>query len=371
MGNTFLLYHIGLIHSALGEYDQALQQFQKTLELARPISYLFNKATKQSGHVFEEMAKGEKNHERRQALEEMGRFFLNQTLSNQSRGLLGTTRINETFWHSFYSLHQALRYKRFNELKENATRNEDLLLMTAKNYRNRLPVLRDLTGYSKREAEDARVLERAVQGYITNGHYDDALLFLSLLKLTQQRHVLATWRDADVYVRVHVLVAEDRLLRCVGRNDVLTDLNVTAAKLMFRQAFEDVFSPAGNSTTTSLSLAAPAPGETLEDVSSPEVNDDVNGALNVCLLHDPRDTEAERDARNLQAVLQETCGLKTTLMRDEQQLGAARSALGNTATNADLLVFVVRSRGKFRVGFSFVVVVVVVVFCGVGWVLFL
>ena len=355
--NDFALYDLGMMHFDLGEYDLALQQFHKLLDLFSRNSFKFKEAAEQAGLVLAEMAKGERHGERREALEEMSQFYLNLTLSNQCRMLLRklrTTRINEAFWRSFYSLQDPLRHQTFRELRENTERDEGLLLTTAKNYSSRLPVLKDLLGYSEREAEDASVLERAAQGYITDGRYGDALLFLSLLKLTQQRHVLATWRDADVYVRVHVLVAQDRLLRCVGRNDVLTDLNVTAAKLMFRQAFEDVFSPAGNSTT-SPSQAAPIPGETLADVSSPELEDDGSDALNVLLLHDPRDKEAERDAKNLQAVLQEICGLKTALKCDEEPLGAGRSALANTATNAELLVFVVRSGGKFRTDRSFAI----------------
>ena len=321
-----------MMYFYIGEYDLALQQFHKLLDLFSRNSFKFNEATEQAGLVLAEMAKGERHGERREALEEMSQFYLNLTFSNQCWMLLRklrTTRINEAFWRSFYSLQDPLRHQTFRELRENTERDEGLLLTTAKNYSRRLPVLKDLLGYSEREAEDASVLERAAQGYITDGRYSDALLFLSLLKLTQQRHVLATWRDADMYVRVHVLVAEDRLLRCVGRNDVLTDLNVTAAKLMFRQAFEDVFSPAGNSTT-SPSQAAPIPGETLADTSSPELDDDVSDALNILLLHDPRDKEAERDARNLQAVLREICELKTALMCDEEPLGADRSTLPGT-----------------------------------------
>ena len=355
--NDLALYDLGMMHFDLGEYDLALQQFHKLLDLFSRNSFKFNEAMEQAGLVLAEMAKGERHGEIREAFEEMSQFCLNLTLSNQCRKLLQklrTTRMNEAFWRSFYSLQDPLRHQTFRELRENTEKDEGFLLTTAKNYSRRLPVLRDLLGYSEREAEDASVLERKAQGYIINGRYGDALLFLSLLKLTQQRHVLATWRDADVYVRVHVLVAEDRLLRCVGRNNVLTDLSVTAAKLMFRQAFEDVFSPAGNLTTPP-SQAALTPGEILADVSSPELEDDGSDALNVLLLHDPRDKEAERDARNLQAVLREIYGLKTALMCDEQPLGAGRSALVNTATNAELLVLVVRSGGKFRIDRSFAI----------------
>ena len=334
----------------------------------------------QAGLVFEEMARREVNVERRKTLQEMSQFCLNLNLSNQCRQLLQTSRttpVDEMLCVSFHSLQACLRQQPYRKPRRIATIKK-MLLKTVKDCRGKLPVLKDVFSYSEMEATDPCNLARAAQRYVTDGRYDDALLFLSLLKLTQQRHVLATWRDADVYVRVHVLVAEDRLLRCVGRDGVLTDFNVTAAKLMFRQAFEDVFCPhyscqgqaddsenggcreddesdenetprSGQDSlllTTTPSPAARTPGHTLAaEASSADLDDYVNDALNVLLLHDPRDKEAERDARNLQAVLREICELKTALMCDEEPLGADRSTLPGTVTKAELLVFVVRSEG--------------------------
>ena len=378
--HNFALHDLGLMHFDLGEYDQALQQFHKILEIFSVDWGSFNRAMWQAGLVLEEMARREVNGERRKTLQEMSQLCLNLNLSNLCRQLLQTWRttpVDEMLWVSFHSLQASPRQQPYREPERIATMKK-LVLNTVKNCRGKLPVLKDVFSYSQMQATDPDTLERAAQGYITDGRYHDELLFLSLLKLTQQRHVLATWRDADVYVRVHVLVAQDRLLRCVGRDDVLTDLNVTAAKLMFRQAFEDVFCPdhswqgqADNSEnggcredeesdenetpipgqdslllTTTPSLAARTPGHTLvADASSADLDDYVSDALNVLLLHDPSDKEAERDARNLQAVLREICGLKTALMCDEEPLGADRSILPDTVTKAELLVFVVRSEG--------------------------
>ena len=389
-----MLHYLGLMHFDLGEYDQALQQFLKILEIVSADSGSFNQAMWQAGLVLEEMARRKLNGQRRRkkkkkenkkgkrqkTLQEMSQLCLNLNLSNLCRQLLQTSRttpVDEMLWVSFHSLQASLRQQPYREPERIATMKK-LVLNTVKNCRRKLPVLKDVFSYSQMQATDPDTLERAAQGYITDGRYHDALLFLSLLKLTQQRHVLATWRDADVYVRVHVLVAQDRLLRCVGRDDVLTDLNVTAAKLMFRQAFEDVFCPhhscqgqADNSEnggcredeesdenetprpgqdslllTTTPSPAARTPGHTLvADASSADFDGYVNDALNVLLLHDPCDKEAEREARNLQAVLREICGLKTALMCDEEPLGADRSTLPDTVTKAELLVFVVRSEG--------------------------
>ena len=376
----FALHELGLMHFDLGEYNQALQQFFKITEFFSVDWGSFSRAMWQAGLVLEEIARTEVNGERRKTLQEMIQFCLNLNLSNQCRQLLQTWRttpVDEMPWVSFYSLQASPRQQPYRE-PERIAKLKKMVLNTVKNCRGKLPVLKDVFSYSQMQATDPDTLERAAQGYITDGRYHDALLFLSLLKLTQQRHVLATWRDADVYVRVHVLVAEDRLLGCVGRDDVLTDLNVTAAKLMFRRVFEDVFCPhhccqgqADNSEndglqedeesdenetprpgqdslllTTTPSPAARTPGHTLvADASSADLDGYVSDALNVLLLHDPRDKEAEGDARNLQAVLREICGLKTALMCDEEPLGADRSTLPDTMTKAELLVFVVRREG--------------------------
>ena len=382
------LYDLTLIHYALGEYDEALQEILQIFQL-RVIN--FNQAMAQAGLTFAKIAKGETDDQQRETLQEMSQFCLNLSLSNQCRQLFQgprTTRINEAFWFSFHSLQKNLRRQGYKQLRENTGTEEGNLLKTMKTCSETLPVLKDIIDYSEEQAVDASVLERAVQDYLTKGRYDDALLFLSLLKLTQQRHVLEMWRDADVYVKVHVLVAEDRLLRCVRGTDVVTDINITAAKIMFQQAFQDVFSPGSKLTaalipegscegragavqnddcrgdkrsdegekprhchdslprTTSPSQAATNHGEADDDdTASPELDDDVNDELQVLLLHDPRDEEIDRDARNVQTVLQEICGLKTALMCDAAPLAACRSALVDSVTQAELLVFVVRSAG--------------------------
>ena len=169
--NSLARYDLGLMYFYIGEYDLALQQFHKILELLLLNFLKFNEATKQAGLVLAEMAVGERHGERRESLEEMSQFCLNLTLSNQCRKLLQklrTTRMNEAFWRSFYSLQDPLRHQTVRELRENTEKDEGLLLTTAKDYSETLPVLKDLLGYSEREAEDASVLERAAQGYITD-----------------------------------------------------------------------------------------------------------------------------------------------------------------------------------------------------------
>ena len=386
-GDNFpALYDLSSIHYALGEYDEALQ---KILQIFQLRIFNFNQAMAQAGLTFAEIAEGGTNDQLRETFQEMSQFCLNLSLSNQCRQLFQgprTTRINEAFWFSFHSLN--LRRQGYKQLRENTGTEERNLLKTMKTCSEKLPVLKDIFDYREEQAVDASVLERAVQDYLTKGRYDDALLFLSLLKLTQQRHKLGLWRDADVYVKVHVLVAEDRLLRCVGRNDVATNINITAAKIMFQQAFQYVFSPGGKLTaalipegscegragavqndgcrgdkrsdegekprlghdslprTTSPSQAATKTGEASDDdTASPELDDDVNDELKVLLLHDPRDKEMNRDARNVETMLQEICGLETTLMCDAAPLVAGRSALVDLVTQAKLLLFVVRSAG--------------------------
>ena len=274
---------VGYAHFLLKEYDEALKHFNKIIDIFPPgNSFSFNLATKHAGLVFEEMAKREGNEKRRKTFEEMSQFCLNLSLSNQCRQLLQklqkcrTTRwLNEAFWISFHSLQEA-HYR----LRESSGKEEGQLLKAVNEYSETLPVLKEIFGYSEEQAVDASALESTVQDYLTNGRYDDALLFLSLLKLTQQRHVLGTWRYADVYVRVQVLVAKDHLLRCVGRDDVVTDFNVIVAKLMFRQAFQDVFCPVDKL------MAAPILEDCREGPADGDQNDGCHG--------DNRSNEVER-----------------------------------------------------------------------------
>ena len=98
--NDLALYDLGMMYFYIGEYDLALQQFHKILELLLLNSIIFNKAREQAGLVLAEMADGESNGERREAFDEMSQFCLNLTLSNQCWMLLRklrTTRINEAF----------------------------------------------------------------------------------------------------------------------------------------------------------------------------------------------------------------------------------------------------------------------------------
>ena len=128
--NDLALYDLGMMHFDLGEYDLALQQFHKLLDLFSRNSFKFNEAMEQAGLALEEMAKGERHGERRESLEEMSQFCLNLTLSNQCRKLLqklSTARMNEAFWRSFYSLQDPLRHQSFRKLRENTEKDEGLI----------------------------------------------------------------------------------------------------------------------------------------------------------------------------------------------------------------------------------------------------
>ena len=60
-----MLHDLGLIHFDLGEYNQALQQFLKILEIVSADSGSFNQAMCQAGLVLEEMARRKLNGQRR------------------------------------------------------------------------------------------------------------------------------------------------------------------------------------------------------------------------------------------------------------------------------------------------------------------
>ena len=136
--NDFALHDLGLMHSAVGEYEEALQQFRKILGLVSSVK--FNEAMEQVGLMLAEMAKRERDRGRREALEKMSQLCLNLTLSNQCHQL-ETTRLNEVFWFSFHSLKKPLLKLRYKEVTESTGVKEGALLKMAKAHSRTLPVL--------------------------------------------------------------------------------------------------------------------------------------------------------------------------------------------------------------------------------------
>ena len=136
--HNFALHDLGLMHFDLGEYDQALQQFLKILQIFSLDRGSFNRAMWQAGLLLEEMARREVNGERQKTLQEMSQFCLNLNLSNLCRQLLQTSRttpVDEMLWVSFHSLQASLCQQPYREPELIATM-EKLVLNTVKNFQS-------------------------------------------------------------------------------------------------------------------------------------------------------------------------------------------------------------------------------------------
>ncbi|KAK7089294.1 uncharacterized protein [Littorina saxatilis] len=362
VGENFpALNELALLHIALGEYDEALSRSLQILTLS-PVTVLnISQATQHASLAWKKIAETEENSSKRKNLQELSDFCLSLTLINRCYFLMqtkDTTRLNEDFWLSLHSLFTTVKREPFKGLKSKTFRDEGVLLVIMRSNMDSLPVLRDLSRLTESQAEDAGKLQAMAEGYVRDRRYADAVLFRSLLKLTQQRPLLDDRVMADLDLRAHLLLAQERLTKCVGENPKGEDINTFAAKLLFKRVFDNVFSPRVVSTTEELAvgvtegehavqevdgplfsslLLSPPPENIPYDPSSPELDDDVSQTVKILLLHDHHDEEAARDVTTLRDILQEICGLMTSVVTDEVLLPSDEGA--------PLMLVVVRNKG--------------------------
>ncbi|XP_070199665.1 uncharacterized protein [Littorina saxatilis] len=362
VGENFpALNDLALLHIDLGEYDEALSRSLQILTLS-PVTVLnISQATQNASLAWKKIAETEEYRSKRRNLQELSDFCLSLTLINRCYFLMqtkDTTRLNAYFWFSLHSLYTTVKREPFKGLKSKTFREEGVLLVIMKNNMDSLPVLRDLSHLTESQAEDAGKLKAMVEGYVRDRRYADAVLFLSMLKLTQQSPQLHDRVMADLDLRAHLLLAQDRLTKCVGENPKGEDINTFAAKMLFERVFDNVFSPRVASTTEDLAvgvtegdhavqevdgppfsslLLSPPPENIPNDPWSPELDDDVSQTVKILLLHDHHDEEAARDVTTLRDILQEICGLMTSVVTDE--------ALLSSDEGAPLMLVVVRNKG--------------------------
>ncbi|XP_070199635.1 uncharacterized protein [Littorina saxatilis] len=356
--NVPALNDLALLHIALGEYDEALSRSLQILTLC-PVTVLnISQATQHASLAWKKIAETEENSSNRRNLQELSDFCLSLTLINRCYFLMqtkDTTRLNEDFWLSLHFLFTTVKREPFKGLKSKTFRDEGVLLVIMKSNMDSLPVLRDLSHLTESQAEDAGKLKAMVEGYVRDRRYADAVQFCSLLKLTKQSPLLDDRVMADLDLRLHLLLAQDRLTKCVGEGE---DINTFAAKMLFKRVFDNVISPRVASTTEDLAvgvtegdhavqevggppfsslLLSPSSENIPNDPSSPELDDDVSQTVKILLLHDHRDEEAARDVTTLRDILQKICGLMTSVVTDE--------ALLSSDEGAPLMLVVVRNKG--------------------------
>ncbi|XP_070183625.1 uncharacterized protein, partial [Littorina saxatilis] len=353
--NFTVLKELALLHIDLGEYDEALSRSIEILPLS-PFNVLnISQATEYASQAWKKMAETEENSSTRRNLQELSDFCLSLTLINRCYFLMqtkDTTRLNADFWFSLHSLCTTVKLNNVQSLKSKTFRVEGDLLVIMKNNMDSLPVLRDLSHLTESQAKNVGKLKEMVKRYVKDLRYADALIFLSLLNLTQQSPLQVV---ADLDLRAHLLLAQDRLTKCVGENPKGAKINIFAAKLLFDRAFDNVFSPRVASATDDLAvdlagdnaeqegdlplspLLLSPPSENIPyDPSSSDLDDDVSQTVKILLLHDHHDEEAEQDVTTLRDILQEICGLMTSVVTDKALL---------SSEGAPLMLVVVGNKG--------------------------
>ncbi|KAL8569212.1 hypothetical protein ACOMHN_051892 [Nucella lapillus] len=369
-GYSFVaLFDLGLMHFSIQEYDQALEHFQKALDCSSELTFQFIKALQNIGLVLAEMAKNEEQHQ------EMSQFCLHLFLITQCRLVLQSREeaaVSREMWASFDSLSKALQQP-LKHLTKNTETDERVLLQNLNSLS--LPVLNDIAKYSKSQAVDSEHMRTFLQQYLREGRYQDALLFLYLLKLTSQSHLISTWQDSDLLRKTSVQLAKYSLSRCIGKSDVKSKINAVAARTLFHIAFEDFSSEAAVTESsgelqTSLSKGASSLEEQLPvvhypsqhpsapssqraareghqhfDLSEPDLDDSVMDGTHVLLIHDPQGEEVMRDGHLVQKMCDGQFGLQTSLITARVQQEGRQAAL---MAEAQLIVFIVETSDVSR-----------------------
>ncbi|KAL8569208.1 hypothetical protein ACOMHN_051888 [Nucella lapillus] len=369
-GYSFVaLFDLGLMHLSLQEYDQALEHFQKALDCSSELMFDFIKALQYIGLVLAEMAKNEKRHQ------EMSQFCLHLFLIIQCRLVLQSgeeAAVSREMWASFHSLSRALQQP-LKHLTTNTEAEERVLLQNLKSLS--LPVLNDIAKYSKSQAVDSEHLKTSLQQYLREGRYQDALLFLYLLKLTSQSHLISTWQDSDLLRKTSVQLARYSLSKCIGKSDVKSKINAVAARTLFHIAFEDFSSEAAVTESsgelqTSLSKGASSLEEQLPvvhypsqhpsapssqraareghqhlDLSEPDLDDSAKDDTHVLLIYDPQGEEVMQDGHIVQKMCDGQFGLQTSLVTARVQQEGRQAAL---MAEAQLIVFIVETSDVSR-----------------------
>ncbi|KAL8569209.1 hypothetical protein ACOMHN_051889 [Nucella lapillus] len=362
------LFDLGLMHFSLQEYDKALKHFHKALDSSKELQFDFIKALQHIGLVLAEMAKIKEQHQ------EMSQFCLHLFLITQCRLVLQSREeaaVSRKMWASFDSLSKALRQP-LKDLTTNTEAEERVLLQNLKSLS--LPVLNDIDNYSKSDV-DSENLRTSLQQYLREGRYQDALLFLYLLKLTSQNHLISTWQDSDLLRKTSVQLARYSLSRCIGKSDVKSKINAVAARTLFHIAFEDFSSEAAVTESsgelqTSLSKGASSLEEQLPvvhypsqhptaplsqraareghqhlDLSEPDIDDSVKDETHVLLIYDPQGEEVTQDGHIVQKMCDGRFGLQTSLVTARVQQEERQAAL---MAEAQLIVFIVETSDVSR-----------------------
>ena len=268
-------YDLGLMYKALGEYRDALEQFLAIVDLDNePVSVV--RAFEQSGLVKLEMCSREENETAARRLQESGRTLLSMAILVQARLVRYFRTVrghrDHDIWRSLHSLGQYLHQLDVEGVSEEDSTAELWLLRLLRVYADTAPVLTSLQQYTQRDAEDVQAVGDRLRKYLRDQRHEDAVLFSTLLHLTDWCPVLESGLR-DLVLRAHARAARKRLLTDLEEGKAGTTFNASMAKRFFRWAFEDTY-PAPDDAHSAHGDAHPAPA----DVHPVSTTDDAHPA---------------------------------------------------------------------------------------------
>ena len=395
--NSDISHDLGLMHKALGEYTEALEHFLAIMNIdTEPVNVV--NAFEQSGLVYLEQYSQTGTGK----LQEKGRIMLNMAIVVQTRIVRGYRRMqgqqNCNIWQSLYSLGRYLHEKDVEGECQLESTAELWLLRLLRVYADTVPVLTVLQQYTQRDATDPGELKNKLNRYLRNNHHMDAVVLSSLLQLTHEGRTLES-DLLDLVTRAHVQAARTRLLDDLDEENTGSMFNTNIAKRLFRWAFEDthpaldearaisavachqpvkglpaaqrrhhktvrrrgyasngteedrlvkkdeaacVAQEADHASTSENSWSLPElPGTTIHNQPDDYLE------YHMVLIHEPHDPCVEHAAEDLQAVLQNTCGLKAHLTKPNLN-DVTRRATFETMSHARLLLFILGKKGRFH-----------------------
>lgn len=395
--NSDISHDLGLMHKALGEYTEALDQFLAIMNTdAEPVNVV--NAFEQSGLVYLQQYSQTGTGK----LQEKGRMMLNMAILVQTRIVRGYRRMqgqqNCNIWQSLYSLGRYLHEKDVEGVCQLGSTAELWLLRLLRVYADTVPVLTVLQQYTQRDATDPGELRNKLNRYLRNNHHMDAVVLSSLLQLTHEGRTLES-DLLDLVTRAHVQAARTRLLDDLDEGNTGSTFNTNIAKRLLRWVFEDAHPALARATPEvacqQLVKGLPAAQRrhqknvrrrgyasncaeadrlvkkdkaarvtqeadhastnenswSLPELSGTTVHNQPDNYLeyHVVLVHEPRDPDVERAAVDLQALLQNTCGLKARLTKPDLN-DVTRRATFETMSHSQLLLFILGKKGRFHNG---------------------
>ena len=368
--NTEAAYDLGLMYRALGEHRDAMDQFLMIVETSKEPATVV-KAWEQAGLANLEKSSQEEKETVARKLQENGIGMLRSAILIQSRTVREFRQVHShrsrAIWQSLHSLGQYLIPRSVEGVCEEESTAELWLLRLLRVYADAIPLLVSLQRCTEHNATDPAVLRGGLDKYLRDQHYEDAVLLSSLLRLTQQRHVLKAG-IRDLAIRAHVQAARKRLLTDLEEGNVGNTFNTNMAKTLFRWAFEDARpdsesshptfhdsaqpnsekasrSPTSDALRVDSSPNAERDEDSEQDDKADEVLRDIGLEYHVLLVCDPRDPDAARATQVLQRVLRDTCGLKTHLT-EQDAVDVMRRVTLEAMDQARLLLFVLGKKGK-------------------------